>query len=43
MTTDYKNRIPKGMIYVLPALSALTLACIVLFGICGIKRQGRNT
>lgn len=36
MTEDYKNRLPKGMLYILFALSGLTLAYLVIFGICGI-------
>lgn len=40
MTADYKNWVPKGMIYVLLALSALTFTCLVVFGICGIAAAG---
>ena len=40
MKPDYKNWVPKGMMWTLMLVSAIILACFLLFGVCGIGVQG---
>ncbi len=35
MKPDYKNWVPKGMMWTLMLVSAIILACFLLFGVCG--------
>ena len=41
MKPDYKNWIPKGMIFSLIAGTALSLALLLVFGVFGIGVSGR--
>ena len=41
MKPDYKNWIPKGMLYALIAGTALSLALFLVFGIFGIGVNGK--
>ena len=40
MKPDYKNWVPKGLIYGMVAATALTLACFLIFGVCGLGVKG---
>ncbi len=40
MKPDYKNWVPKGMIYALAAGTALSLALLIIFGIVGVGVSG---
>ena len=40
MKPDYKNWVPKGLIYGMFAATALTLVCFLMFGVCGLGVPG---
>ena len=40
MKPDYKNWVPKGLLYGMFAATALTLACFLIFGVCGVGVHG---